>query len=133
VSAADGLKIVLLGVGTGVLSGFFGVGGGVLMVPGLVYFFSRTQQSAQSTSLAAMVLIALVGAIRYGVAGRAPELRIALVLAVAGMLGAYFLGAPLANRLPAKTLQHYFGALMLLVALHMMGVYGWIGQVLGRR
>ena len=132
-SSVQVLEMILLGLGTGLLSGLFGVGGGVLMVPGLVLLFSRQQHEAQATSLAAMVLLGLVGALRYGLAGRGPDVRTSVVLAVSGMVGTYFLGGALANRLSEKGLQHLFGAFMLLVALHMMGVYQWVGQHLARR
>ncbi len=132
-SAVEILGMVLLGLGTGLLSGFFGVGGGLLMVPGLVLLFSREQHSAQATSLAAMVLIALVGSLRYAAAARAPEVKSAVILGMAGMLGAYFLGAPLANKVPGKSLQQLFGLFVLVVALQMMGLFGWVGQQFSRR
>ncbi len=132
-SGVQALEMVLLGLGTGLLSGLFGVGGGVLMVPGLVLLFSRQQHEAQATSLAAMVLLGLVGALKYAAAGRGPDVRSAVILGISGMVGTYFLGATLANRLPAKGLQQLFGVFMLLVALHMMGVYQWVGQHLARR
>jgi len=103
------------------------------MVPGLVFLLAQEQHVAQATSLAAMVLLGAVGALRYGVEGRAPDVPSSVLLAIGGMVGAYFLGAPLANRLPAKTLQQFFGGVMLLVGLHMMGAYGWLGRLLAHR
>jgi len=88
-TAASRLSLLLLGgigIGAGVLSGLFGVGGGLIMVPAMVLLAHFTQQHAAATSLAAIVPIAIVGAVIFG---RADNLDIpaALILAVGSIIG----------------------------------------------
>ena len=64
------LRIVLVGLAAGFLSGLFGVGGGVLMVPALVLVLGMGQRLAHGTSLAAIVPIALAGVLGYALGGR---------------------------------------------------------------
>lgn len=108
------LEAVGLGFAAGVLSGMFGVGGGILFVPTLVIVLGLAQVEAQATSLAAMIPVVLVGAwrqARYGnVDGRA-ALSIGLT-SVAGVAG----GAALATSLPEDTLRTLFASLLLVVA-----------------
>jgi uncharacterized membrane protein YfcA len=96
------------------MSGLLGVGGGVVMVPLLVYVAKQTQHQAHATSLAAVVLMGAVGAATFAADGEV-ELELALALAVGSLIG-----APLGARLMARTaegaLKIAFGVLMLLVA-----------------
>lgn len=113
-----GRRLVVLGaigVAAGLLSGLFGVGGGVIMVPGMVLVAGLSQHAAQATSLAAVVPIAAVGAIIFG---RADSVDLAAALAlVAGSLAGVQLGARLMNRLSGEMLARVFGVFLVLVAL----------------
>jgi uncharacterized membrane protein YfcA len=110
---------VLAGVGTGILGGLFGVGGGEIFVPLLVYLFGFSQHQAQGTSLAVLLPpIGLLAALQYWRAGYV-EFRTALLLAAGFFIGAS-LGALIATRLHATLLRRLFGAFLLLVALHMI-------------
>ena len=113
---------LLIGVGAGILSGLFGIGGGIIIVPSLIYLAKMTPQQATGTSLAALVLPlgAAVGAYTYYRNGHlqiAPAIFIAL-----GMIGGAFLGAQLAASVDAIVLRRAFAVLLLVMAGKM-----WVG------
>ena len=91
-----------------------GVGGGVVMVPLLVYIAKQTQHQAHATSLAAVVLMGAVGAATFAADGEV-EIGLALSLAAGSLLGAP-LGARIMARTPEGSLKTAFGVLMLIVA-----------------
>ena len=108
------LLAVSLGFAAGILSGMFGVGGGLLFVPTLVIVLDQAQLSAQATSLAAMIPVVLVGAYRQHRFGNVSA-RAALVVGLtsaAGVAG----GTVLAASLPEHTLRKLFAVLLILVA-----------------
>ena len=103
-----------LGLAAGVLSGLFGVGGGILFVPTLVLVVGLAQLEAQATSLAAMIPVVAVGAWRqwgYGNVNRRAALIAGLASGV-GVLG----GAALADALSDSLLRTLFAVLLLLTA-----------------
>ena len=106
-----------LGVGIGLLagalSGLFGVGGGILIVPGLVLLAGMPQRRAHATSLAAILPIAIAGSIGYAIEGAIDWAAVGL-LTVGGILGS-FLGTQALRRIPERALRIIF-ALFLLVA-----------------
>jgi uncharacterized membrane protein YfcA len=108
------VPLVLIGLAAGFFSALFGVGGGVLIVPLLVVAASFGQREAAGTSLAAIVIIALVGAIAYGVRGEVDFGYAALVglPAAAGALA----GAVVQQRVPVRWLALAFAGLLLVVA-----------------
>ncbi len=108
-----------VGLLTGTLSGLLGIGGGVIMVPVLHLAFSKPMQIAVGTSLAAMVLGALAGAVRHASYGNIDWL-VALGLALGTVTGAYCIGAPLCEALPSATLRKIFGVVMCLFGLRMI-------------
>lgn len=108
------LLAVSLGFVAGILSGMFGVGGGILFVPTLVIVLDLAQLSAQATSLAAMIPVVLVGAYRqhrYGNVKWRAALLVGLTSA-AGVAG----GTVLADALPEHVLRKLFAVLLLFVA-----------------
>jgi uncharacterized protein len=109
---------ILLGLAGGVVAGLLGVGGGVLFVPGLVFFIGLDQHHAEATSLLAIVPVAIVGTLRndrYGNVCRQDALVLGL-LSVAGAAA----GVALANLLSGRVLRDAFAALMLLVAAQLV-------------
>ncbi len=114
------LAAVLGGIG-GLLSGMFGVGGGVLFVPTLALVLSLSQVKAEATSLLAIVPVALVGAIRQYRYGNVQVQDGAILgaLSAAGVAG----GVALANLLPDRVLRMLFAAVMLLMALQFVRRY----------
>ncbi len=116
------ILVALLGLAAGVVSGFFGVGGAVVIVPGLVFLLKLSQPAAQGTSLAALLLpVGLLGALEYHKHGRV-NIPYAAVIAVGLLFGA-LLGAKLANALADIGdigLRRAFGAFLLLVSAKLL-------------
>jgi uncharacterized membrane protein YfcA len=111
------LEALALGFAAGVLSGLFGVGGGILFVPTLTIVVGLTQLEAQATSLAAVIPVVLVGAWRQHRRGLVHG-RAALVVGIAsagGVVG----GALLANELGNDTLRILFAVLLLATAVQL--------------
>ena len=117
-----------LGVGTivGIISGLFGIGGGVLMVPAIIFIWSKEPKVAVGTSLAVMIPGAIAGATRHQLMGNI-DWRIAAGLTIGAMAGSFLIGAPLADKLPAETLKKGFGILLVISGLKMSGVFDFIG------
>jgi uncharacterized protein len=109
---------VVIGLAAGIIAGLLGVGGGVLFVPGLVFFLGLDQHHAEATSLLAIVPVALVGTYRqdrYGNVHRHDALLLGL-LSLAGAAG----GVALANELSGTVLRDAFAALMVIVAAQLV-------------
>jgi uncharacterized membrane protein YfcA len=118
------MALLVAGFLTGIIGGLFGVGGGEIFIPVLIYLFGFSQHQAQGTSLAVLLPpIGLLAALRYYRAGHV-NFRVAGILALGFFLGAS-LGALAATRIPADLLRRIFGGFLLLVALHMiLGQHG---------
>ena len=113
-SAPDVIAAVAIGFAAGMSSGMLGVGGGVLFVPGLVFALGLSQLSAESTSLLAIVPVAIVGAWRQRGYGNV-RLRDGLVLGALSPLGVLG-GTELSNALPERALELSFAAVQLFFA-----------------
>lgn len=111
--------IILLGLAAGILGGMVGVGGGIIIVPALVYFLAFSQHQAQGTSLALMLFpVGILGVINYYKKGYV-DFRYAGLLAIGFVIGSY-LGSKFSLSLPQVTIKKIFAVLMLLVALKML-------------
>jgi len=109
---------IVLGLAAGVLSGLVGIGGGVLIVPALVFIFGVTQHQAQGTTLALMVPpIGILAAWTYYKAGYV-DLKIAGLIAV-GFIAGSLVGSRLAITLSNATLEKFFAIVMILVGVKM--------------
>jgi len=113
------VTLLLIGVAAGCLSGFIGIGGGLLIVPALMYFMGMSQMAAQGTSLALM--LPPIGALAVMNYWRAEEvdLRAAGIMVVAFVIGGYF-GSRLALSLNPMKVRLAFGIIMLYVAVRMI-------------
>jgi uncharacterized membrane protein YfcA len=111
------LALVLVGIIGGVLSGLFGVGGGVVMVPLLTMLAGMDQRHASATSLIAIVPTSIVGAASYGIAGHV-DLLASIVIAAGGIVGS-LIGTRLLRILPIGWLRWLFIALLILVAIRL--------------
>lgn len=113
------LMLGVLGVTAGIVSGLFGIGGAILVVPALVYFFKYPQQMAQGTSLAMLLPpIGLLAVMKYWQAGQI-QIKPAMILALTFMVGAA-IGASFAVDLPQLLMKRLFGGLLMLVGLWML-------------
>lgn len=109
----------VIGIMAGILSGFVGIGGGILIVPCLVYFLGLTQHAAQGTSLAMMLPpVGILAAYNYYQSGNL-NWKYGLTLAAFFIIGGYF-GSKLSLSIPAATVKKTFGVIMLLAALKLI-------------
>ncbi|WP_319423628.1 TSUP family transporter [Pleurocapsa sp. FMAR1] len=113
------LLYILLGAFAGALSGLIGIGGGVIIVPSLIFLFGFSQQEAQGTTLGLLVPpIGILAAWTYYQQGYV-NFKVAALICLGFVLGG-LLGAKLAINLPSNILEKIFGILLLLIALKMI-------------
>jgi uncharacterized protein len=117
-SASTIALALCLGFGAGVLSGLFGVGGGILFVPTLAFVVGMGQLDAQATSLAAMIPVVAFGAWQQHRAGNV-RWRVALVIGLASIIGVAG-GAAVATSLSESLLRDLFAGLLLIVAAQLV-------------
>lgn len=107
-----------LGMFAGVLSGLVGIGGGIVIVPLLVYFFGMDQKTAQGTSLSVLLPpTGLLAFLEYYRAGNV-DVKVGALIVVGLLLGGW-LGGSFAQQLPQMALRKIFAALLLLTAIKM--------------
>lgn len=113
------LGLFLLGVVSGSVSGLLGIGGAIVLIPALIYFFKMTQHQAQGTSLAILLPpIGLLAFLEYYRHGHV-NIKYAAFVAAGFFIGG-FLGAYVAQYVPGAVLKKAFGVLLLVVALDMI-------------
>jgi uncharacterized protein len=114
-----GVLAGVLGAVAGILSGIMGIGGGIILIPALVYLFGFSQHDAQGTTLAAMVPpIGLLAAFRYWQSGHV-HFPTACFIALGFFLGGY-LGAHLIQETPDIYLKRFFGVFLFIVSMMMI-------------
>jgi uncharacterized membrane protein YfcA len=110
---------ISIGVLAGLVGGFFGLGGGIILIPAFVYIVGLTQHQAQGTALATMVPpITLLAALRYYHAGNV-KIQLALFACI-GFVAGGLLGAHIVQNVPSLILKRVFGCLMLLISVRMI-------------
>jgi uncharacterized membrane protein YfcA len=114
----DGALLVTLGGVAGLLAGLLGVGGGIVMVPGLVLLISVSQVVAKGTSLAVIIPTALVGSVRNVLGGRV-DLRSATVVGLVGAICS-FLASLVSIRMDPVVSAVLFGILLVAVAVRLL-------------
>jgi len=111
--------LVIIGLIAGIFSGFVGIGGGVIIVPALVYFMAMSQTGAQGTSLAMMLPpIGILAVYNYYKAGEI-NINYALILAAAFVVGG-FIGSKISLSISPSLVKKIFGIFMLLVSIRMI-------------
>jgi uncharacterized protein len=110
------LIILLLGLGVGVLVGLMGIGGGVVLVPAMVYVLGMDQHLSQGTSLFILLPPIGLGALREYWKQDQVDLRAGILCALGILLGAYG-GSWLALPMPSRNLQGLFGCFLVLSAI----------------
>lgn len=123
--------LMLLGIGSaaGILSGLFGIGGGVIIVPALIFVMGFSQHKATGTSLAVLLPpIGIAAFIEY-YRHRNVDVPAAMIIAGAALVGAW-VGAILANRLSGPVLRLAFGLFVVILGVYLiygaMRKLGWI-------
>ncbi len=115
----DVLLLLAIGSIAGFISGGFGVGGGIIIVPALVIIMKYSQHMAQGTSVLLMLPpIFIVAAYNFYIEGFV-DVKVALILMVSFIFGAFY-GAKVALNLPEFTIKKVFGAFMILAGLKMI-------------
>lgn len=118
----DGQVIIILlltGIAAGMLGGMVGVGGGIIIVPSLIYFLGMSQFSAQGTSLALIMFpVGILGVLQYYKEGHV-DFHMVFILAIGFVLGS-FLGSKISLSLPQETVKKGFAVLMILIAIKML-------------
>ncbi|MBU1090690.1 MAG: sulfite exporter TauE/SafE family protein [Candidatus Omnitrophica bacterium] len=113
------LVYIALGLVAGIFSGIFGIGGGTILIPALVFLFGLSQHQAQGTTLAILVPpIGLLAALRYYQSGNV-KLGIAAFICVGFFVGG-FIGAHFIQGMPDPLLKRLFGVFLLCIALRMI-------------
>lgn len=112
------LVTLLVGLGTGWFSALLGIGGGVIMIPLMVYLLKVPMNVAVGTSLAVIVPTALVGAWKHYQLGHL-NIQLVLFLALGAVIGAYA-GALTTTCLSGEVLRRIFGVLLLVTAVRML-------------
>jgi uncharacterized membrane protein YfcA len=109
------LKLLVIGTAGGFFSGLFGVGGGTIIVPFLIFWLAYGEREATGTSLAAIVLIGAYGAIDQALYGNVSPLNAAVVgvPALAGVVA----GAAVQQRIPERLVALLFAALLIATAV----------------
>ncbi len=113
--------LILLAVGliAGALSGMVGIGGGIIIVPALVYFLGFSQHQAQGTVLFMFLLpIGILGVMNYYNAGHI-DFKTAFIIASTFVIGSYF-GSKISISIDQQTLKKVFGVIILLLSLKMI-------------
>jgi uncharacterized protein len=119
------LTALIIGLAAGMLSGLVGVGGGIIMVPALVFFMNYTQHQAQGTSLAVLTLPVVILASLYYYhqcqkAGTPIDIKIVLLLASGFIVGGYF-GSKMALAIDQDALKKIFAVILFYTAFKMLG------------
>ena len=111
--------LIVIGILSGLLAGVFGIGGAILVIPALVFILGLSQHEAQGTSLAFMLPpVGILATWNYWKEGHV-NWKIALVLSLTFVIGAYF-GSQLSINISDKMLRRVFGVLMLVIAIKMI-------------
>ena len=119
------LTVIIIGAAAGMLSGLVGVGGGIIMVPALIFFLHYNQHQAQGTSLGVLTLpVVIIASLYYyhqcKKMGTPMDLKVIGLLAIGFVVGAYF-GSKLAISLPTHALKKIFAIILFYTAFKMLG------------
>ena len=113
------LILILIGIAAGMLSGLVGVGGGIIIVPALVFFLGFSQKMAQGTSLGILLLpVGILGVLQFYKQGYI-NLNVVWIISAAFLFGSYF-GSRIALSLPQETVNKIFAILMILIAVKLL-------------
>ncbi len=111
--------LIVIGILSGLMAGVFGIGGAIIVIPALVFILGLSQHDAQGTSLAFMLPpVGILATWNYWKAGHV-DWKIALVLSLTFVVGAYF-GSHLSINIPDKLLRRMFGILMIVMAMKLI-------------
>ena len=128
------ITALIIGLAAGILSGLVGVGGGIIMVPALVFFLNYTQHQAQGTSLAVLTLPVVILASLYyynqcRLQGTPIDLKVVGLLAAGFLVGGFF-GSKVAIAINQDLLKKIFALILFYTAFKMLGwdaaIFKWV-------
>jgi uncharacterized membrane protein YfcA len=112
--------LIIVGLAAGVLSGMVGIGGGIIVVPALVFFLGFSQHQAQGTSLGLLLLpVGILAVINYYNKGYI-DIKVVAIMSIAFVLGGW-LGSKLSLSLPQDAVKKIFAIVLFYTAVRMMG------------
>ena len=119
------ITLLLIGLSAGILSGLVGVGGGIIIVPALVFFLQYTQHQAQGTSLGVLcfpvVILAFLQYYQSSKGGPAPiDLKVIGIIAGSFFVGGY-IGSHVALKIEQDLLKKIFAIILLFTAFKLLG------------
>ncbi len=113
------LILIMIGLVAGLLSGFVGVGGGMIIVPGLVFLLGASQMTAQGTSLALLMFpVGILGVMNYYKTGNV-NFQYVIIMGLAFVLGSYF-GSKWALKISEQKVKLVFGIFLLYMSVRMI-------------
>ncbi|HEU4573670.1 MAG TPA: sulfite exporter TauE/SafE family protein [Chitinophagaceae bacterium] len=114
------LLLLLIGLFAGMLSGLIGLGGGIIIVPALVYILSFSQHQAQGTSLGVLLLpVGILAVMNYYIKGFV-DIKVVAIISIAFVIGGW-LGSKIALSLPQETIKKIFAIILIYTAIKMLG------------
>ena len=122
------ITLIIIGLAAGMLSGLVGVGGGIIVVPALVFFLGFTQSEAQGTSLGLLLLpVGILAVMNYYQKGFI-DVKVVGIMAIAFVLGGW-LGSKLALTIPEIVTKRVFAILLFYTAFKMLGWDSYIYNI----
>ncbi len=113
------LRLAAIGTLAGIFSGLFGVGGGTVIVPLLIFWFGFGERLATGTSLAAIVIIGLLGALAQGGIYGNVHVATGLLLTIPAVLG-IVLGTAIQQRISQRAVSYLFAVLLAAIAIYLV-------------
>jgi len=126
------ITLLIIGLFAGILSGLVGVGGGLIIVPALIFFLGYSQHQAQGTSLGLLLLpVGILAVLNYYNKGHI-DIKVVAVMSIAFVLGGW-LGSKIALRLPADTVKKIFAIFLFYSAFKLLNwdkaIMKWFREV----
>ncbi len=115
---ANAIKLIGIGLITGMVNGLFGSGGGTLVVPALVFLIGVKDYKAHATAISIIFPLSIISTFIY-FKNNVIRFDIALIVALGGVLGS-FIGAKLLKKVPTPILRKVFGTVIIITALRMI-------------
>ena len=113
------ILLLVIGLAAGMLSGLVGVGGGLIIVPALVFFLGFTQHQAQGTSLGLLLLpVGILAVLNYYNKGNV-DIKVVLIMSIAFVLGGW-IGSKIALSVSQETLRKVFAVFLFYVAFRFL-------------
>lgn len=112
------IKLISIGIITGLINGLFGSGGGIIVVPALIFLLGMDDHKAHATAISIILPLSIISTIIYFINGSIP-FKVAISVAIGGVLGGY-IGARTLNKIPPLVLRKIFGSVIIYTAIRMI-------------